>query len=137
MMGAVLLRVIHHCRIGSKSRIVLVLDEAVNARLIGVHESQALAEMGKFGLEFHILVQDPFSFPSQEIQSNVLQNTFRHEWFRQGSPPAARLAAEDIAIPQLDPLKKHHTEYRVRLVDARFERVETRGRSEWTDGRGH
>lgn len=79
MMGAIILRVIHHCRIGSHSRVVLVLDEAVNADLIGVHESRALSEAGKWGLEFHILIQNPFSFPSVEIQSNVLQNCWRHE----------------------------------------------------------
>src|SRR5207253_2035067 len=71
MMGAVILRVIQHGRTGVQSRVVLVLDEAVNAGLVGLHESQALSEAGKWGLEFHILVQDPFSFPSKEIQSNV------------------------------------------------------------------
>src|SRR5205823_12960926 len=63
MMGAAILRVIQHCRTGAKSKVVLVLDEAVSAGLIGVHESQALSEAGKWGLEFHILVQNPFSFP--------------------------------------------------------------------------
>jgi hypothetical protein len=130
MMGAVILRVIQHCRTGAKSKVVLVLDEAVSAGLIGVHESQALSEAGKWGLEFHILIQNPFSFPSDEIRGNVLQNCWRHEWFRQGSPEAARLAAEDIAIPLLDPLRIHHTEYRVRSRDAGYERVQAEARSE-------
>lgn len=136
MMGAIILRVIQHCRTGSKSKVVLVLDEAVSARLIGIYESQALSTAGKWGLEFHILVQDPFGFPSEEIKSNVLQNCWRHEWFRQGSPEAARLAAEDIATPLLDPLKVHYTEQRIRMTDAGFQRLQTPSRSEWIDPRG-
>lgn len=137
MMGAVALRVLQHCRTGAKSRVVLVLDEAVNAGLIGVHESRALAEAGKWRLEFHVIVQDPFNFPSEEIRNNVLQNCGRHEWFRQGSPNAARLAAEDIGTPLLDPLQVHHTEFRIRTRDAGFDRIMTRARGEWfeRDGR--
>ena len=58
-----------------------------------------------------------------------------------GSPEAARLAAEDIAIPILDPLKVHHTEYRVRETGAGYERVQMMDHSEsfnrdgWTTGR--
>jgi hypothetical protein len=136
MMGAVILRVIQHCRTGAACRIVLVLDEAANANLIGLYESQALAEAGKWGLEFHILVQDPFGFPSPEIRSNVLQNCWRHEWFRQGSSDAARLAAEDVAIPVLDPLRVHHTEYRTRTADAGYERVRIESGSESFDRHG-
>jgi hypothetical protein len=136
MMGAVILKVIAHCRTGAKCNVLLVLDEATNAGLLGLHESQALAESGKGGLQCHVLVQSPFGFPSEEIQRNVLQNCWRHEWFRQGSPEAARLAAEDLATPLLDPLKVHHTEYRIRTVDAGFERVQTADHSEWTDPEG-
>lgn len=137
MMGAVILRVIRHCRTGAKHRVVLVLDEAVNAGLLGLHESQALAEAAKWNLEMHVLVQDPFGFPSADIRSNVLQNCGRHEWFRQGSPEAARLAAEDIAIPLLNPLRLHHTEYRTRLVESGYERIPTHSESESIDARGH
>jgi hypothetical protein len=136
MMGAITLRVIRHCRNGSKSRVILVLDEATSAGLIGPFELQALAEAGKWGLEFHILVQNPFSFGNEEIRTGVLQNCSRHEWFRQGSPEAARLAAEDIAIPLLDPLKVHHTEYRHRLKDVGYDRVKTVTKSEWHDAAG-
>lgn len=136
MMGALILRVIRHCRTGAKSRVVLVLDEAVSANLLGLYESQALSEAGKWGLEFHVLVQNPLGFPSDEIRDNVLQNCLRHEWFRQGSPDAARLAAEDVGIPVLDPLRVHHTEYRVRPTDAGFERVRVAGQSEFVNPRG-
>jgi hypothetical protein len=136
MMGAVILRVLQHCRTGAAGRVVLVLDEAVNANLLGLHESQALAEAGKWGLEVHVIAQDPFGFPSTEVRSNVLQNTWRHEWFRQGSPEAAKLAAEDIAIPLLDPLRVHHVEERIRTVDAGFDRIETASRSETHDAHG-
>jgi hypothetical protein len=137
MMGAVILRVIQHCRTGAKGRVVLVLDEAMNANLLGLYESQALAEAGKWGLEVHVIVQDPFGFPSPEVRSNVMQNCWRHEWFRQGSPDAARLAAEDIATPLLDPLKVHHAEERVRTVDTGFDRITTISRSESVDPQGH
>ncbi len=136
MMGAVILRVLEHARRGAANRIILALDEAVNANLLGLHESQALAEAGKWGLEVHVLAQDPFGFPSAEVRSNVLQNCYRHEWFRQGSAEAARLAADDIATPQLDPLKVHHTEERTRTVDAGFDRITTRGTSTSIDTAG-
>lgn len=136
MMGAVILRVIEHCRTGAANRVVLVLDEAANANLLGLHESQALAEAGKWGLEVHVLVQDPLTFGPPEVRSAVLQNTGRHEWFRQGSTEAARIAAEDVAIPQLDPLRVHHSEERIRTVDAGFDRVTTHGRSSSVDSSG-
>src|SRR5207237_5401816 len=107
------------------------------ADLIGVQESRALSEAGKWGLEFRILIQNPFSFPTEEVRNNVLQNCWRHEWFRQGSPEAARLAAEDIATPLLNPLKVHHTEYRIRATDAGYERIPTTSRSEHVDPGGH
>src|SRR5205823_11404509 len=62
MMGAIILRVIQHCRTGTKSAVVLVLDEAVNADLIGAHESRAFSEAAKWPLEFHIMIQNPLSF---------------------------------------------------------------------------
>jgi hypothetical protein len=136
MMGAVILRVIRHARTGAANRIVLVIDEAVNGHLVGLHESQALAEAGKWGLEVHVLAQDPFGFPTAEIRSNVLQNCGRHEWFRQGSADAARLAAEDIATPQFDPLRVHHLETRTRVVDAGFDRVRTSGTNKSVDSLG-
>lgn len=137
MMGAVILRVIRHCRRGSKSPVVLVLDEAVSGGLLGLYESRALSEAGKWGLQFDVLVQDPFGMLGDEVRSNVLQNCGRHEWFRQGSPEAARLAADDLAIPLLDPLRVHHTEYRVRTVDAGYERVPTVSRSETVSADRH
>jgi len=84
MMGAVILRVLQHARTGAKGRIVLVLDEAVNANLLGLHESQALAEAGKWGLEVHISCKTRSASRPRKIRSNVLQNCWRHEWFRQG-----------------------------------------------------
>lgn len=136
MMGTIILRTIHHCRTGTANRVVLVLDEAVNAGLIGLHESRALAEAAKWNLEFHVIIQDPFGFPSAEIRSNVLQNTWRHEWFRQGSAEAAKLAAEDVATPLLDTLRVHHLEDRVHSVDAGFDRIRTFDTSESVDSRG-
>jgi hypothetical protein len=132
MMGSVILQVIHHHRTRQKGKTVLVMDEAVNASLVGLPESQALAECGKWGLEFHILVQ-ALNFPSPEITDNVLQNCWRHEWFRQGSPEAAKLAAQDIGTATLDQFKVHHYDEHTRSADAGYEMIHTTGYSVQTD----
>jgi hypothetical protein len=97
MMGAIILRTIDYAkrRPHPHPPILLVLEEANNAGLIGKHESQALAETRKYGLFFRIVVQSP-TFP-REIEENVFQNTGRHEYFRCGSYEIARRAAQDIA----------------------------------------
>lgn len=97
MMGAIILKTIDHAkrRPFPHPSILLILEEANNAGLLGKHESQALAETRKFGLFFRIVIQSP-TFP-QDIGTNVTQNCGCHEWFRCGSYDIAREAAQDIA----------------------------------------
>ena len=54
-------------------RVLLVLDEATNANLVGAagHEVRALAECQKMGLDIHILVQS-LNFPNSQIADGVL-----------------------------------------------------------------
>jgi hypothetical protein len=89
-------------------RILLVLDEAVNASLIGGagHEVRALAECQKMGLDMHILVQAP-TFPNSHIASDVFTNCKRHEWFYAASAAVERKGMEDLGDTDLyPPLRK-------------------------------
>ncbi|MBI5760420.1 MAG: hypothetical protein HZA46_18045 [Planctomycetales bacterium] len=69
ILGSIVLQVIHYARSRQKSvpRMLLVIDEATNANLIGAagHEVRALAELQKKGLDMHILCQSP-SFPRRQ-----------------------------------------------------------------------
>jgi hypothetical protein len=86
-------------------RILLVLDEATNANLIGEagHEIRALAECQKMGLDIHILVQSP-NFPNP---TDVFTNCRRHEWYYAASAAVERKGLEDLGEPELfPPLRK-------------------------------
>ncbi len=97
IMGAIILKTIEHVkrRPIPSPPILLVIEEANNAGLLGRHESQALAETRKYGLFIRIVVQTP-TFPP-EIEANVLQNCNEKHWMRCGSYEVARKAAQDIA----------------------------------------
>jgi hypothetical protein len=84
-------------------RVLLVLDEATNANLVGAagHEVRALAECQKMGLDIHVLVQS-LNFPSAYITDGVLTNCTRHEWFYAANAAVARKAAEDLGDPELE-----------------------------------
>jgi hypothetical protein len=79
-------------------RVLLVLDEATNAELCTEHEVHALAELQKdsYGLDIHILVQSPNSFPSSRITDGVLTNSIRHEYFYLANAGGIQKAAEDL-----------------------------------------
>lgn len=134
MMSALSLKVIDSCK-RLKHRVQLGMDEAINAGLVGLQESQALAEVRKWNLGITIIVQT-LSFVEKIICDNVLQNTQFHRWFCQGSPEAAALAASDIAKRIVDPLRVHHTETRIRNADDGFELIEniSHGHSENDEG---
>lgn len=137
MMGSLILRIINHCRTKPRGKIVLVLEEAVNGALLGLFESQALAECAKWGLEIHILVQSPLSFPTPEIGFNVMTNTaWGQEFYRQGGPADAKFSAETIATPILDPLRVHHIEKHIRMTDDGYDEIESTSTSTYTDHRG-
>jgi hypothetical protein len=104
IMGSIILQIFNYIRTRPRPypRVLLVLDEATNANLVGAagHEVRALAELQKFGLDVHILVQS-LNFPSAYITDGVLTNCVRHEWFYAANPAVARKAAEDLGDPDL------------------------------------
>lgn len=105
ILGSVCMQVIQHVRTRiRKNTILLVLDEAVNANLVGAagHEVRALAECQKMGLDMHILVQAP-SFPSSQIANDVFTNCKRHEWFYAASAAVERKGMEDLGDTELSP----------------------------------
>jgi len=80
-------------------RVLLVLDEAVNAGLVGATEVRALAECQKMGLDIHILVQS-LNFPNAHITDGVLSNCVRHDWFYQANASVCTAAAADLGSPE-------------------------------------
>ena len=104
VMGSVILQAINYARTRFRPfpRLLIAADEATNANLVGAagHETRALAELQKAGLDFHVLVQS-LNFPSAFITDGVLTNCIRHEWFYAANPAVARKAAEDLGDPEL------------------------------------
>ncbi|MCA9047181.1 MAG: hypothetical protein KDA89_00535 [Planctomycetaceae bacterium] len=104
IMGAVILQVISYVRRRRSAypRVLLQLDEATNANLIGAagHEVRAMAECQKMGLDVHVLVQSP-NFPSSFITDAVLTNCLTHTWFYAANESVARMAAADLGDPDL------------------------------------
>lgn len=105
ILGSIILQIIHYVRSRStpSPRVLLVLDEATNANLVGAagHEVRALAECQKMGLDIHILVQS-LNFPSSYVTDGVLTNCTRHEWYYAAHAAVARKAAEDLGNSDLD-----------------------------------
>lgn len=103
ILGSIVLQVIHYARSRSKSvpRVLLVIDEATNANLIGGagHEVRALAELQKKGLDIHILCQSP-SFPSAFVEDGVFTNCVEHHWFFAANDAVAQKAARDLGDPE-------------------------------------
>jgi hypothetical protein len=98
MMGAILLKTLNYLRKRQREfpYITLALDEANNANLIGEagHEVRALAELRKYGLGMHILVQY-LDFPSSRIEKGVLATCATRKYFNCSEPStAARLGAD-------------------------------------------
>ncbi|MCA9051381.1 MAG: hypothetical protein KDA89_21735 [Planctomycetaceae bacterium] len=104
IMGAVILQVISYVRRRRSvfPRVLLQLDEATNANLIGAagHEVRAMAECQKMGLDVHVLVQSP-NFPSSFITDAVLTNCLTHTWFYAANDSVARMAAADLGDSEL------------------------------------
>ncbi len=119
--GATVLRVISKCRNGCLKRVLLLIDEGINAGILDLHIARALAEARQWDLQIEILVQSPLSIPEGPIRDNVLMNCALQCWCQQNDPRAAFLGAELIGTPTLDPLKVHHTEARTRQVHDGYE----------------
>jgi hypothetical protein len=99
ILGSVILQTIHYIRTRGRStpRVLLVLDEATNANLVGAagHEVNAAAECQKMGLDIHVLVQS-LNFPNSHITDGILTNCTRHEWMYAAHAAVARKAADDL-----------------------------------------
>lgn len=99
IMGSIVLQVIQYVRgrTSSKPGVLLVLDEATNASLIGSagHETRALAELQKKRLDIHALVQSP-NFPSSQIEEGVFTNCIEHHWFFNANESVCQQAARDL-----------------------------------------
>ena len=102
VMGGIALQVIQYVRSRRRPvpRVLLVLDEATNANLIGAagHEVRAMAELQKKGLDVHVLVQSP-NFPNSFIEDAILTNTIEHHWYYAANDAVARKAAADLGDP--------------------------------------
>jgi hypothetical protein len=105
IMGSIILQTIHFVRTRRRPWpiVLLILDEATNANLVGAagHEVRALAECQKMGLDVHILVQS-LNFPTAQITDGVLTNCIRHEWMYAANPSVARKAADDLGDTDLE-----------------------------------
>ena len=103
IMGSLALQLFHYVRsrLTAKPRVLLVMDEATNANLIGGagHEVRALAELQKQGLDIHILVQSP-SFPNSFIEDAVFTNCVEHHWYFAANDAVAQQAARDLGDPE-------------------------------------
>lgn len=110
ILGSIILQTIQYVRARPRStpRVLLVLDEATNANLVGAagHEVRALAECQKMGLDVHVLVQS-LNFPNSYITDGVLTNCTRHEWFYAANSAVARKAAEDLGDSDLEHSIRH------------------------------
>jgi hypothetical protein len=105
ILGSIILQTIHYVRTRHRPvpRVLLVLDEATNANLVGAagHEVRALAECQKMGLDIHVLVQS-LNFPNSQITDGVLTNCTRHEWMYAANAAVARKAADDLGDSDLE-----------------------------------
>ena len=112
ILGSIILQTIQYVRSRPRPtpRVLLVLDEATNANLVGAagHEVRALAECQKMGLDIHILVQS-LNFPNSQITDGVLTNCTRHEWMYAANAAVARKAADDLGDSDLeDSIRRLH-----------------------------
>ncbi|WP_145218225.1 type IV secretory system conjugative DNA transfer family protein [Gimesia alba] len=100
VLGSIAMQTINYVRTRRRPspRVLLVLDEAVNAGLVGGTEVRALAECQKMGLDIHILVQS-LNFPNSYITDGVLSNCVRHDWFYQANASVCNAAAADLGSP--------------------------------------
>ncbi len=99
MMGAIILKTINYLRERKREfpHVTLSLDEANNASLIGEagHEVRAMAELRKYGISMHVLVQ-LLDFPSARIERAVMATCATHRYFCCSDPKTAARVGEDL-----------------------------------------
>lgn len=114
VMGMVLLRIISLARSGKLTRrVVLIIDEGINTGLIDGNLARALKEAGKWGLEFHILMQVPETV-DPEVSEGINQCCTIKYCFKQASPKSARFLAEILGTLTMDPMRVKEVITRIR-----------------------
>ena len=113
----------YFARTGKPLIVRIVIDEALNSRLISSFEIRDLLEGQKMGLSYDILSQ--VTIDSKDIMNGIYQGCNRLELFRHGSDLLAEEGARQIGVPILDPHAIHHTDERRRQVVTGYERVWT------------
>lgn len=106
--------------------ILVVLEEALGADLIGKPEIRAMAELRKRGIHIDVLTQT-LDYPP-ELVGGLLGNAQCYRSFRAASPDMAATGAANLATLLLDPQKIHHTETRSRQIHAGHKEVKVAGR---------
>ncbi|MFN0018079.1 MAG: hypothetical protein ACKVP0_07465 [Pirellulaceae bacterium] len=114
LMGMLIILLISLARSGKlKRKVIVAIDEAMNAAMIDGNVARALAEAPKWLLEFHLITQNPLALP-EPIRESVFQNSDRLYFFKQVNPDAAMFAARICGIPTLDPMRVKETITRIR-----------------------
>ncbi len=135
IMGMVLLLLIALARSGRlKRRLVIVIDEGLNAGIIDANITRALKEAGKWGIEFHLITQSPL-FSDPEITEGLMMCDVIY-FFKQINPKAAMFAAEICGTMTLDPLKVKEIITRVHKEHAGVDIQEIETSSEQFDPHG-
>ena len=111
----------YFARTGKPLIVRIVIDEALNSRLISTFEIRDLLEGQKMGLSYDILTQ--VTMDNKEIMNGIYQGCNRLELFRHGSDLLAEEGARQVGVPILDPYSVHHTDEHIRQFVAGFERV--------------
>lgn len=141
LMGMLILMLISLARSGKLTRkLIIVIDEGMVAGtgLIDLHVSRALCEAGKWGggVEFHLIFQNPLSFPIPEIGDQIFQNCSRAYFFRQINPDAAFKIARMCCMSTYDPHKVKNVMVRLRQEHAGVDIQPIKHTSESADDEG-
>ena len=98
-MGAIIVKTLNYLRKRKREfpHVTLALDEATNANLIGEagHEVKALAELRKYGLGMHILIQY-LDFPTPRIERGVMSTCATRRYFCCSELRTANMLGADL-----------------------------------------
>lgn len=126
VFNLVMLNVIQLARNGLTRPVIIIIDEGANTGILNLHVARALAEAGKWGLQFDISIQNPLSFSHPEIGDSLFQNCGKVYAFRQINPDAVAFVARMFAQPTFSPMVVHYVEERIHHVDMDPEKIPTK-----------
>lgn len=108
-------------------RIIIVIDEGINADLIDLHIARALAEMRGMsaGVEFILIIQNPLRFADPVITESIRANCSIKFIFRTNDPRYCDEAADIVGTPHFNPLEVKYVERRARQVEGRVIEIPT------------